>query len=216
MRQPNYIQLKIAIISDTHGQHDKLTLAPADMIIHSGDVSSRGRRNEAVEFIAWFQQLNFKHKIFVAGNHDFYFENSTPEEISSIIPKDIIYLNDESVTIDGIKIWGSPITPWFYDWAFNRYRGKDIDQHWQKIPAGADIVITHGPVEGILDRTIVGDHAGCSDLKRKMLEIKPRLHICGHIHEAYGVFENGDTTFVNASVLDERYRLKNLPVYLEL
>lgn len=208
--------MKIVIISDTHGQHEKLALSPADMIIHAGDVSSRGKRNEVVEFIAWFHQLNFKYKIFVAGNHDFFFESATREEISSITPKDIIYLNDESISIDGINIWGSPITPWFYDWAFNRYRGKDIDRHWQKIPVETDIVVTHGPVEGILDRTTSGDHVGCSDLKRKISEVKPRLHVCGHIHEAYGMYEKDGTKFINASVLDERYRLKNPPFYLEL
>ncbi len=206
--------MKIIVISDTHGQHQGLKLPDGDMIIHAGDISSRGREEQVLDFLQWFEKLDFKYKLFIAGNHDFFFENAAPDKIQSIIPSNVIYLNDSDVTIEGIKLWGSPVTPWFHDWAFNRNRGADIQKHWDLIPADAGIVITHGPAYGILDKTVYGEHVGCMDFLKKMETVKPRYHICGHIHEAYGAFEHNGTTWINASVLDSKYRRCNEPVIL--
>jgi len=126
--------LKIISISDTHGKHKGLTLPDADMIIHAGDITSNGDELQVKSFLNWFSNLNIQHKIFIAGNHDFYFERNPTEGIQKLIPENIIYLNDQLITIDGINIWGSPITPWFFDWAFNRERGEDIKKHWDLIP----------------------------------------------------------------------------------
>lgn len=201
--------MKIVAISDTHGKHKWLKVPDGDMIICAGDVSSRGYKNEIELFLNWFEKLPHPHKIFIAGNHDFFFENAPAKEIEALIPKNIIYLNDSGVTIDGINIWGSPITPFFFNWAFNRNRGEEISQHWKLIPKQTDILITHGPVANILDRTIYGEHVGCEDLKKVVSTIKPKYFIGGHIHEAYGVFETEHTTYFNASVLNEKYTLKN-------
>jgi Icc-related predicted phosphoesterase len=208
--------LKIVAISDTHGQHDNLVLPKGDMLIHAGDVSRRGREAEVMDFIEWFAAQDYEHKIFIAGNHDFYFERAAADEIEKIIPNNIIYLNDSGVTIKGINIWGSPITPWFYDWAFNRDRGEAIRGHWDLIPLNTNILVTHGPVMDILDKTIDGRHVGCEDLLGKVNEIRPALHICGHIHEAYGIEIKSGTQFINASVLDERYQLVNEAVVVEV
>ncbi|MCU0434118.1 MAG: metallophosphatase domain-containing protein [Bacteroidia bacterium] len=208
--------MKFLAISDTHGQHDKLQLPPADAIIHAGDISSRGRESEVADFLRWFSKLDYKYRIFIAGNHDFFFEKNPAEKVKQFIPDNVIYLNDSGITIEGIHIWGSPISPWFYDWAFNRHRGSDIDKHWQLIPADTDILVTHGPVYGLLDKVTRGEEVGCKDLLRKVQEIKPAVHLCGHIHEAYGQINAGDTLFINASVLDEDYRMKNAPVIFEL
>jgi Icc-related predicted phosphoesterase len=117
--------------------------------------------------------------------------------------------------IDGINIWGSPVSPWFYDWAFNRKRGDDIRKHWDKIPPSTDILITHGPPYGILDKTKRGELVGCKDILPLIEKIKPRLHVFGHIHEENGMKKIGETIFVNGSVLDERYNLVNEVVEVE-
>lgn len=208
--------MKIIAISDTHGQHPSLILPPGDLIIHAGDCSYRGTEREIKEFLAWFSAQDYKYKIFIAGNHDFYFEKSTPDDIASIIPHNVIYLQDSGVTLEGIKCWGSPITPWFFDWAFNRHRGAEIKKHWDLIPTDIDILITHGPVYGMLDRTISGKRVGCEVLYEKVMSIQPKVHICGHIHEAYGQATQDETLFVNASVLDVRYRMVNEPIAFDI
>lgn len=208
--------MKFITIADTHSQHKKLDLPTGDVIIHAGDISSRGNENEVIDFLNWFTNIDFKHKIFIAGNHDFYFERTPQEEIKKIIPDNIIYLNDSGTTIDNIKIWGSPVSPWFFDWAFNRQRGEEIKKHWDLIPSDTKILITHGPVFGKLDLTLDGQRVGCKDLLEKVQEINPTFHICGHIHEAYGQITDSKTNFINASVLNENYILKNSPIIFDL
>ena len=214
----NYIlPMRFVIISDTHNKHRQLrTLPPGDAIIHAGDITSRGQEREVNDFLKWFSGLDYKYKIFIAGNHDFLFEQADASLLSSIIPDNITYLNDSGITIEGINIWGSPITPWFHDWAFNRQRGSEIMAHWKLIPADTDILITHGPVAGILDTTTTGIIAGCEDLAATVRSIKPAYFISGHIHEAYGQEIHEGTTYINAAVLDERYVLRNQPQTFDL
>lgn len=204
--------MKIVAISDTHGQHHNLEVPEGDMIIHAGDVSGKGSIEEVIDFLDWFKDLNFKYKIFVAGNHDFYFENTYLEGYDNIIPEGVHYLNDQSVEIEGINIWGSPIQPWFYDWAFNRRRGEDIAKHWALIPQNTDVLITHGPPFGVLDQTIGGVEVGCEDLMSTINRLNLKVHIFGHIHEAYGQVKRGNVDFINASVLDVNYQLINKPI----
>lgn len=208
--------MKIICISDTHGFHQAVNLPVGDMIIHAGDVSSRGRKEEIVAFLDWYSRLAFKYKIFIAGNHDFFFENASQEEVNDIIPPNIIYLNDSGIDIEGIKIWGSPVQPWFFDWAFNRQRGNEIQKHWALIPSDTDILITHGPAQGILDRTVRNESVGCSDLLKSIKKIKPKFHITGHIHEAYGEKEIDGIHFINASVLNVKYQMTNSPIQIEI
>lgn len=207
--------MRFVAISDTHGKH-QFELPEGDVILHAGDVSSRGHKAEVQRFLDWFAGLDYRYKIFIAGNHDFFFETATQTEIEAMIPEGLIYLNDSGVEIEGIKIWGSPIQPWFYDWAFNRRRGPDIQKHWDLIPEDSDIVITHGPVFGILDRTASGQVVGCEDLLPVIQRIAPKVHLCGHIHEAYGTRQVGDTLFINASILDLRYTIAHDPVVFDV
>ncbi|MBX2923116.1 MAG: metallophosphoesterase family protein [Chitinophagaceae bacterium] len=208
--------MKIITISDTHGKHNQLHLPPGDMLIHAGDICMKGAGYEVEEFLHWFEQQNFKYKIFIAGNHDFYLEKTHEACIQQKIPKDIIYLNDSGITIDNFNIWGSPVTPWFFDWAFNRRRGEPIKKHWDLIPRNTDILITHGPVFRILDETNDKRNVGCEDLLSRVFEIRPKIHICGHIHEAYGTAIESGIQFVNASALNSRYEPVNQPVVIEL
>lgn len=208
--------MKIVAISDTHGRHKSVKLPKGDVILHAGDVTYKGKRSEVQDFLGWFAGLHFKHKIFIAGNHDFYFEKESSASIQTLIPEGIIYLNDSGVTISGINIWGSPVTPWFYDWAFNRHRGAAICKHWNLIPSNTNLLLTHGPAFGILDWNVNGNPVGDKDLLKKIEAIKPAVHVCGHIHEGYGSAKRNGTKYINASVLNEKYELVNPPVVFEL
>lgn len=208
--------MKFVVISDTHGQHQKLSLPQGDVLIHAGDVSKKGTLRQIEDFLSWFSTLDFEYKIFIAGNHDFYFEKADPSEIKQLIPNNIIYLNDSAVEIAGTKIWGSPVQPWFHDWAFNRQRGTEIKKHWDLIPNDVDILVTHGPVYGILDTTIRGELVGCKELLSVVQRIKPKAFICGHIHEDYGTYQSEETLFINASILNLRYQVAHQPIVFEL
>ena len=186
------------------------------MIIHAGDVSNKGSKSEIEEFLNWYKELNFKHKIFIAGNHDFFFESATDQMIKQIIPKNIIYLNDSGIEIEGIKIRGSQIQPEFFNWAFNRERGAAIKKHWDLIPTDTDILITHGPPYKILDLTTKGTYSGCKELKKKVFSIQPKLHVFGHIHEGYGTTTINKTLFINASLLNEKYQSAHIPIVIDL
>ncbi|MDP2454152.1 MULTISPECIES: metallophosphatase domain-containing protein [unclassified Kaistella] len=204
--------MKIVFISDTHGQHRKLKNLPkADLIIHGGDVSKLGKAHEVEDFIYWFLRLDYAHKIFIAGNHDFYFEDYSRDFIQKKLTSNCHYLCDSGVEIEGVKIWGSPVTPTFFNWAFNVDRGKPIQKYWNMIPSNTDILVTHGPVGGILDGTTSNINAGCDDLLKTVNKVKPKFHLFGHIHEAYGEEKVNETTFVNGSLLNEYYNLVNSP-----
>jgi Icc-related predicted phosphoesterase len=208
--------MRFVAISDTHGKHQSLKLPRGDVLIHAGDVSFKGRKEEVTDFLHWFQKQKFAHKIFIAGNHDFFFEKAKPGQIEEIIPKGVTYLQDTGITIDGINIWGSPVTPWFYNWAFNRHRGDEIRKHWQLIPADTQLLITHSPVYGFLDLNIQEQHSGCQDLLRTVLTLKPKVHVCGHIHESYGMMKRADIRFINACLVNEHYDTVNKPVVFDL
>lgn len=205
--------MQITTISDTHGLHQQLQLPGGDLLIHSGDVCNRGTQEEAANFIDWFEKQPYTYKVFIAGNHDFFFENFTQQEIQNILPKNIFYLNDSSIKIEGITIWGSPITPEFHNWAFNKKRGKEINKHWQQIPNNIDILITHGPAYGILDKTFRNQNVGCKELLKVIENIQPKYHIFGHIHEDFGMFQNQNTTFINTSSLDFNYKMRKNPFF---
>ena len=167
----------------------------------------------------WYNELNFKNKILIAGNHDFFFEVGKPEDIAAMLAEypNITYLNDSGVEIDGVKFWGSPVQPWFHNWAFNR-KGSDICKHWDMIPNDTHVLLTHGPVRGYLDMTQRGEPVGCPYLLEKISHMSNlKLHVCGHIHEAYGRMDLPDGgIFVNASVLNLRYEMANDPIKVEI
>jgi predicted phosphohydrolase len=191
---------------------DKLVGGP--ILVHAGDVSGRGTIPEIEMFLEWFNSLPYDNKILIAGNHDFLFETK-PEKAAALLAKypGIIYLNDSGCTVEGINFWGSPITPYFHNWAFNRF-SHEIQPHWDLIPEGTDVLITHGPPHGILDLTVYDRKSvGCPKLLTKVKQIKPKVHVFGHIHEGMGVHEEDGTTFINASVVDLRYELYDQPIF---
>jgi Icc-related predicted phosphoesterase len=212
--------MKIILISDTHGKHEDMfhTLPEGDMIIHSGDISNVGKINEINEFTEWFSKLPYTYKIFIAGNHDFGFEKiRKSNEVGISIPHGVIYLQDEMVEIEGIKIYGSPWQPEFHNWAFNLPRqGDQLRFKWGAIPDDTDILITHGPSHGVRDFTPNNLQVGCELLRLRVEEFKPLLHVFGHIHGAYGAAQIKDTLYVNASTCNERYQPINKPIVVEI
>lgn len=207
--------MKIVCISDTHSFHVGLKIPAGDVLIHAGDISEQGYPAEIIDFLRWFSSLPHAHKVFIAGNHDWLFERE-PEFAATLIPDGLTYLQDSGCEIDGLKIWGSPVTPRFFDWAFNRERGEEIQKHWRLIPPETDIVVTHGPAWGILDQNYQRKSQGCVDLMHRLQAVRPRLHVCGHIHSGYGTATLGTIRMVNASVCNEAYRPINDPVVVTI
>ena len=214
---------RIVCISDTHNQNGKLNIPDGDILIHAGDALMAGNHIELVRFNSWFSALKHKVKIFVAGNHDRIFEDS-PAEAKALLDDSIIYLQDESVEVCGLKFYGSPWTPIFYDWAFNLERGEEMAKRWRQIPDDTDILITHGPPRGIND-VVRGENGtirneGCDELLERINELKLlrrlKLHVFGHIHEGYGIINRDEVVFVNASICKENYKPVNNPIVLDL
>lgn len=209
--------IRIVCISDTHGQHRKLKVPPGDVLIHAGDFMLSGRRlEEIVDFDDWLGALPHRYKIIIAGNHDLLFE-AYPEMARARL-KHAVYLENSGVEALGLLFWGSPVQPTFHNWAFNIDRGSAIRRHWKKIPFETDVLITHGPPFGTLDKAdILTQHLGCEELTKAVTKLKPQLHVFGHIHGGYGT-ERGlkNTQFINCAVLNEKYALANDPIVIDL
>lgn len=217
---------KITCISDTHNKHKCLDgfLDGGDMLIHAGDVSGRGWIEEIIDFCRWYDDVpNFDNKLFIAGNHDWGFQRES-DKIKGLLTgyKTIDYLEDELMILDNsdqpkpLKIWGTPWQPEFYNWAFNLKRGEELKEKWDLIPNDIDILIVHGPAYGKLDFVPYdSQNVGCTDLLDKIKQIKPKIVVSGHIHEDYGYVFDGDTHFINASILDGSYVYRNKPLKFE-
>lgn len=224
-------RLKIISISDTHGLHKEVCVPKSDLLVHTGDFCNWGTLVEIIDFANWFMQQDARYKICIAGNHDLYVEKN-PEMVRNIFKeRGIIYLQDELVEINGFKIYGSPFTPLFCDWAFMLPRDEIYNKKWSKIPEDVDILLTHGPAYNILDgvnchrsRPELGqEHVGCKGLLDRIMELPNlKLHICGHIHGAYGkkVVKSADNkrkiTMINASVCTEDYEPLNSSIKINL
>lgn len=211
--------MKIWHISDTHGYHDLLTIPKdIDLVIHSGDCSNHrdpyNNEPEVRKFINWFKSLPIEHKIYVAGNHDTSIEKGLVKKIDFSV-YNIHYLENDYIDIDGIKIFGSPHTPQFGQWAFMKDRNK-LHRFWSNaIHEPCDIIVTHGPPKGILDLSKNRDHqlefCGDRSLLNKVSEIQPAYHLFGHIHNSDDIINAGiqklsayDTWFSNGSVVTDR------------
>ena len=191
----------LTLLSDTHGLHRELSAAvgSGDLIIHAGDITEYGTTEELEDFTDWFSGLPFKTKVFIAGNHDLVLEEGTClAHWRAKLPPGIHYLENELLTLDGLKIWGSPCSPYFMGMAFNKRRGEAIRQVWQQIPQDTDILVTHTPPFGVLDGGL-----GCEELSDRLLRVKPKMHVFGHIHRGYGWQESGKTKFINAALAGE-------------
>lgn len=206
--------MKLVCISDTHNQHNLLSIPDGDVLIHAGDATNLGTFQEINKFNQWLGTLPHKHKLYAAGNHDRLFESDYHTAKSLIT--NAIYLQDDEIVIDGIKFYGSPHTPWFHNWAFNIQRGEDIRVKWDRIPDDTDVLITHGPPYGILDKE--GDeHLGCEELLTRVNQLaKLKAHVFGHIHGGAGAFDHNGIVMVNASQLNRNHQPHGAVIEIEI
>jgi len=210
--------MRIVAIADTHTfQHDLAPLPDGDVFVHAGDMLRAGTLEELTDVAAWIRRLPYRHKVIVAGNHDGCFASTPGSAVAQL--GDAIYLQDAEATIDSLRFWGSPWQPAYGSWSFNLSRGEALAEKWKLIPEGVDVLVTHGPPRGYGDRGPVEGRAGCEDLLRRVREVRPRLHLFGHIHQDGGIWRDGSTTFANvttweceraATVLDVDPSTKNV------
>lgn len=227
--------LKLLCVSDTHRQHLVFKgrgwlpqPGEYDVLVHSGDATGRGSVQDVTDFGRWLEEMEelFKHIIYVPGNHDFLFQDDE-EQARKLLPPSVHCLINQAVEIEGIKFYGSPFTPEFYDWAFMYRRGRG-HLYWDQIPPDTDVLVTHGPPLGILDGiredvlTMQPDgsekwewktvHVGCAELRVAVERVAPQVHVFGHIHEGYGQKQIAGTLYVNPATMDGSYRFVNPPI----
>lgn len=223
--------MRIAALSDTHGKHRQVDVPDADVLIFAGDLMTGGwGRSEVLDFGNWFSDLPHKTKVLVAGNHDRLFETN-PTWCIQCFSGNVIYLHDCYTVIDGKKFYGSPVQPWFHDWAFNVPRGPAIKEYWDRIPDDTDVLITHGPPLGLLDKVVSSlhylydeyEHLGCEELRYAVERIRPDHHIFGHIHGGYGYarlkYESPDNQYTalhNVAICNEAYNAVNPVTVLDI
>lgn len=222
--------MKIAAVSDLH---ENLPEIPeCDLLLVAGDITY-GLYNDLVaqhrfiytKFKDWVDSVPAKQVVVIAGNHDQNVEKwgwpALPEW-----PLNFHYLQDEGIEIDGIKIWGTPWQPYFYNWAFNSSENNPegfLKEKFDLIPDDTDIVICHGPPHGYGDR--VGDQrdlraerVGSRALTDALRRVNPRLMVCGHIHAGTGDYQlhGKQTRIINAAIVNERYHVKRGPFIVTL
>jgi len=182
-----------------------------DLLIHAGDATIGGTESEVAEFAEWFLAFPHPYKVFLAGNHDWHYFRH-PASADTYVEN----LHERSVVIEGLTIYGSSWQPEFHNWAYGLPRGEKLKKVWSRIPENTDILVTHTPPKYILDKNSYGLNVGCEELYKRVLEVKPKLHVFGHIHEDFGVSNFEGTTFVNASICDRGYKANRKPIVIDL
>lgn len=212
--------MKITCISDTHGLHGTIYLEETDILLFAGDSMTCGYKlNELKDFLTWFSSQPARYKIMIAGNHDRFIENN-PKDFQELLFNDypdIIYLEDKLVNIEGVKIYGTPHSKVFYNWAFNR-KEDELEQLFSKIPLDTDILLSHAPQYGVLDELIDERSVGENSLTKRISKMKNlRLHVFGHIHQGFGLRKPYRKHIsVNAAQVDEEYKLTNFPILINI
>lgn len=207
--------MKIIALSDTHSLHDRIKVPNGDVLVHAGDFCNSGSWDDLVRFNDWLGTLPHKHKLVTAGNHDRCVQYDL-EHARSLLSNATLLI-DEEITIDGVRFYMSPWSPTFGYWAWMAHRGEDIAAKWAKIPLGVDVLVTHGPAYGILD--FIPDqnrHVGCEELLKRVMVVRPKVHIAAHIHEGYGKKTINYTKFYNVASCDGNYNPVNKPKVINI
>ncbi|CAB3397617.1 unnamed protein product [Caenorhabditis bovis] len=220
---PDVPYLKVVCISDTHEQLGKVEEIPdGDVLIHAGDFTNNGNRDELIKFNEQMANLPHKYKLVVAGNHELGFDENERKEQRN--PQDVgvgtergyelltnvTYLQNKEIVIDGVKFYGSSYHP-LMGFPFYRTRATELAECWKLVPNDTDVLITHTPPLGYLDQ--FGDERwGCKDLLYVVERIKPRFHVFGHVHERHGTMTNNHTTFINAAQCSRNNIIQTRPV----
>jgi predicted phosphohydrolase len=206
--------LRIVLLGDTHQLHREVEVPDGDILIHAVDFTIFSKSMNAItDFNTWLGELPHRHKILIFGNHEFFAEADPSKR--SMLTSAVVLIN-EGTEIEGVRIWGSPVTPLYGD-AFGLSSAEDRRQLYAQIPEDTDILVTHGPPFGILDSAPHSDvHSGCRKLLDAVMRVQPKLHVFGHVHGAHGIFHTSQTTFVNAALLGTNGDLDRRPVSLRM
>lgn len=206
--------MKIICISDTHRRRPEIK-ANCDMLIFAGDDDINDIQ-DLVDFVHYIKKIKCKYYVMIAGNHDWIFEHQSFAR-EYLIENDVIYLQDETIEIEGLKIYGTPYTGIFCNWAFMETE-EQLTERYSKIPTDTDILITHCPQFGILDQINANstgkkaNHLGNIALKNVISSLNLKLHVFGHIHGSYGRIDQN----VNCSLCDENYVAINKTIIVEI
>jgi Icc-related predicted phosphoesterase len=203
--------MKIVAISDTHTQWANLVIPECDILISAGDYSNRGEIKSVVGFHTWLTKQPAKHIISLQGNHELFVMHnfSLCKDLVYSIDQKIRFVDDDQFIIDGIKICCKSIQPEFGGWAYNAPADSRA-KSYANIDDTTDILVTHCPAYGILDTTEDGgEKLGCDPLLERIMKLKLKLHIFGHIHGSSGVQTRGDTKHINAAICNEAYEPVN-------
>lgn len=206
--------LRLVLLSDTHELHRETNVPHGDILIHAGDFSMFSHSLSAIEdFNAWLGELPHRFKCCIPGNHEFFLERDPSRR--SLLSNATVLIN-EGIEIEGLQIWGSPVTP-LANAAFGVSSADDRRRLYTQIPENADLLITHGPPYGILDSAPDSTvHSGCHELFNAVIRVQPKLHVFGHIHGAHGILGRGEITFVNAALMSSFGELDKDPIVLKI
>lgn len=207
--------MKVYAVSDLHGTLPEIP--ECDLLILGGDYNPYNRLTHQAAYMndvfrPWLDQVPAKEIVAIAGNHDFIFQQNRPDLLPELRWH---YLQDSGIELLGLKIWGTPWTPTFYKWAFMK-DDQDLVECFAYMPQDLDILISHGPPRGILDKNRGGYSCGSQSLLNAILDNRPKHTVFGHIHEAYGHFNLDGQKFYNVSQLDDTYRLRRGPTLIEV
>lgn len=235
---------RFVCFSDTHGLHDaipKSNRPSADVLLHAGDFTNTGEVEQVASLNEWLKAYPAKVKVVIAGNHDVTFHEEYYRQTGALrfrdrdmvtladgsvdckdcqkvreLLKDCIYLEDSSAEVCGYTIYGSPWQPAFCDWAFNLPQGEPLRERWMQIPESVDVLLTHGPPEGYVDRNSSDKRCGCPELRAAIEQRAVSVNVSGHIHEGYGYTADQATMYINASTCTHKYRPTNAPIVFDL
>lgn len=210
--------MRVAAVADLHGHLPDVP--ECDVLVIAGDITpvhdhrlAFQARWLAERFAPWLEGVAAARVVAIAGNHDFVFEQA-PESVPDGLRW--TYLQDGGATIDGVRFWGSPWTPWFYDWAFNAPRDDDdeafLEGLYDTVPDDTDVLVIHGPPAGFGDLTAHGARVGSRAFLRLIDRTEPALALFGHIHEGYGAWTRGGSVLANVAAVDLDYRPRRDPV----
>lgn len=198
--------MHITCISDLHGHFP--ILKGGDLLLIAGDLTLTSHKRDVEKFFKWLRRQRYQKKVFISGNHDVF-------DVSLFDVGDATYLLDSGTEFEGLKIWGSPWTLRFANMnphcmAFTVDNECELGEKLSVVPDDIDILLTHSPAYTILDCTLYNGMVGSHALYGRVCEIKPLLHVFGHIHEVGGSYytlkhDASDTLCVNASYVNAQY-----------
>lgn len=231
--------MQVTAISDLHGHLPK-NLPGGDLLLIAGDIVPLQVQTSIGESLAWLIEKFFKWAaglpyariIFIAGNHDFFFDKHWGPGADDLKtnpkwPSNLIYLENEDyefIKDDKVwRVWGSPNIQNLERWAF--YQPKDVlYKTFSKIPYDTDILVTHQPPAiknygKIQDPSSFhnGTDCGSKELAEVIQDRDIKLHVFGHIHSGEHKPEDiNGTIYANVSIKDETYKAIYKPLNIEL